>query len=108
MIQQDEDQRTRAQRCADMVSEFCGSWVFVFFFSGLIIVWVILNSFLLLFGKFDEYPYIALNLVLTVVSTLQGPLMTADHDEPEPASRPGSGSGPLAVPVRQVYNYPTF
>jgi uncharacterized membrane protein len=38
-------------------------------------VWVALNSLLLLFGVFDPYPYIALNLVLTVVSTFQGPLI---------------------------------
>jgi uncharacterized membrane protein len=47
----------------------------VLWFSVLIIVWVILNTALLLFGTFDAYPFIALNLVLTVVSTLQGPLI---------------------------------
>lgn len=69
------DHRTFAQRCADFVTEFCGSWAFVLWFSLLIIVWVILNTTLLLFGTFDAYPFIALNLILTVVSTLQGPLI---------------------------------
>lgn len=69
------DHRTLAQRWADAVTEFCGSWAFVSWFTGLIIIWVILNTAWLLFGTFDAYPFIALNLVLTVVSTLQGPLI---------------------------------
>lgn len=70
-----EDQRTFAQRCSDWITEFCGSWAFVLVFTLLIIAWVTLNSALFLFGVFDPYPYIALNLVLTIVSTLQGPLI---------------------------------
>lgn len=70
------DRRTYAQQCADWVTEFCGSWAFVSFFTGLVIVWVAVNSWWLLFrSAFDPYPYIALNLVLTIVSTLQGPLI---------------------------------
>jgi len=66
---------TFAQRASDRVTEFCGSWTFVLIFSVLCIVWVALNSILLLVGEFDPYPYIFLNLVLTVVSTFQGPLI---------------------------------
>jgi uncharacterized membrane protein len=66
---------TFAQRASDRVTEFCGSWTFVFLFSAICFVWVVLNSILLLVGEFDPYPYIFLNLVLTVVSTFQGPLI---------------------------------
>ncbi len=64
-----------AQRSADIVTEFCGSWTFVTAFSILCAAWVLFNSLLLWFGEFDPYPYILLNLVLTVVSTFQGPLI---------------------------------
>jgi uncharacterized membrane protein len=62
-------------RMSDRVTEFCGSWTFVLSFSVLITVWMVLNSILLLAGVFDPYPYIFLNLVLTIVSTFQGPLI---------------------------------
>jgi uncharacterized membrane protein len=69
------DKRTQAQILADAVTHFCGSWAFVIAFSVIVFGWVILNDALILFGRFDPYPYIALNLVLTVVSTFQGPLI---------------------------------
>jgi len=67
--------RTLGQRTSDAVTEFCGSWTFIAVFSVIVLVWVVLNSILLLLGEFDPYPYIFLNLVLTVVSTFQGPLI---------------------------------
>lgn len=66
---------TRAQRAADVVTEFCGSWTFIIVFTVLCGGWIALNSLLILFGVFDPYPYILLNLFLTVVSTFQGPLI---------------------------------
>lgn len=69
------DTRSRAQRYSDNIAEFCGSWGFVLWFSLGICVWVLLNTCLILFGKFDEYPFILLNLFLTVVSTMQSPII---------------------------------
>ena len=60
---------------SDRITGFCGSWTFVFVFGTLCTVWALLNAGLFLFGNFDPYPYIFLNLVLTVVSTFQGPLI---------------------------------
>lgn len=70
-----QDNRTRAQRWSDNIAEFCGSWGFVFWFSFGIFIWVLLNTCMLLFGKFDEYPFILLNLFLTIVSTMQSPII---------------------------------
>jgi uncharacterized membrane protein len=66
---------TRSQRAADAVTEFCGSWTFIIVFSLITFGWIILNSLIILFGKYDPYPYILLNLILTVVSTFQSPLI---------------------------------
>lgn len=66
---------TFAQRASDHAAAFCGSWAFIFAFSVLIIAWAILNSALLLLGEFDPYPFVFLNLLLTIVSTFQGPLI---------------------------------
>jgi uncharacterized membrane protein len=70
-----DDVRTRAQRWSDNIAEFCGSWGFVFWFSFGIVVWILFNTAWLIFGKFDEYPFILLNLFLTVVSTMQSPII---------------------------------
>jgi uncharacterized membrane protein len=69
------DTRSGSQRWSDHIAEFCGSWGFVFWFSGAILVWVLLNTCLILFGQFDAYPFILLNLFLTVVSTMQSPII---------------------------------
>jgi uncharacterized membrane protein len=71
----EEQPLTRAQRAADVVTEFCGSWTFIAVFTVLTAGWMTLNSFLMLARAFDPYPYILLNLVLTVVSTFQSPLI---------------------------------
>ena len=68
---------TFGQRLADRVAAFVGSWVFILIFVGLLILWIALNSFILTrIGKpFDVYPYIFLNLVLSMVAALQAPLI---------------------------------
>jgi uncharacterized membrane protein len=70
-----EDNRTKAQRWSDNIAEFCGSWGFVIWLSGFIAIWVSLNTWLILSHKFDEYPFILLNLFLTVISTIQTPIV---------------------------------
>lgn len=48
---------TLAQRAADVVTVFCGSWAFIFIFSGLTVGWIALNTVLVLAGEFDPYPF---------------------------------------------------
>lgn len=72
---EDLDKRTKSQRWSDNIAEFCGSWGFVFWFSFGIFVWVLLNTVLFLTKHFDEYPFILLNLFLTVISTMQSPII---------------------------------
>jgi hypothetical protein len=67
---------TRSQRAADIVTEFCGSWTFIAIGSALTAVWIAINTIWLVSGSaFDPYPFIMFNLVLTVVSTFQSPLI---------------------------------
>jgi uncharacterized membrane protein len=69
------DHRSRSQRWSDAAAEFCGSWGFVFWTVGIMAVWFALNTIWLIFGTFDPYPFILFNLFLTIVSTLQGPII---------------------------------
>lgn len=66
---------SKSQRAADAVTEFCGSWTFIAVFSLLTAGWIALNTFLVFVGHFDPYPFILFNLVLTIVSTFQSPLI---------------------------------
>ena len=65
---------TLADRAADMIAEFGGSWKFIGVSIGLIIFWIILNSYILIRG-FDPVPYQMLNLVLAVIAGMQAPII---------------------------------
>ena len=70
------DQMTFGQRVADRVASFGGSWTFILIFLSILVGWVILNSFLLAQPKiFDPYPYILLNLFLSMLAALQAPVI---------------------------------
>lgn len=62
------------ERLSAPVCRFCGSWWFIGGGLALTTTWVLLNIGLLV-GEFDPYPFVFYNLVLTVVSTFQGPLI---------------------------------
>jgi uncharacterized membrane protein len=64
-------------RLADRVAAIGGSWGFIFGFLGILIGWMILNTDILgHFGDaFDPYPYIFLNLMLSMVAALQAPVI---------------------------------
>lgn len=70
-------QRTFGERVADSVAKFGGSWTFIIIFCGILITWVILNSIILANrgNAFDPYPYILLNLFLSMVAALQAPII---------------------------------
>ncbi len=71
------EQMTLGQRVADKVATFGGSWPFIFIFGGFLIVWVILNSVILIryHDSFDPYPYILLNLFLSMLAAIQAPVI---------------------------------
>jgi len=65
---------TVADRAADLIAEFGGSWKFIGVSIGLIIFWILFNSFIL-FQGFDPKPYQMLNLVLAVIAGMQAPII---------------------------------
>jgi CRP/FNR family cyclic AMP-dependent transcriptional regulator len=65
---------TVADRAADMIAEFGGSWKFIGVSVALILVWIFFNSFIL-FNGFDPKPYQMLNLVLAVIAGMQAPII---------------------------------
>jgi uncharacterized membrane protein len=65
---------TLADRAADLIAEFGGSWKFIGVSIALIIFWIIFNSIILIRG-FDPAPYQMLNLVLAVIAGMQAPII---------------------------------
>ena len=73
---QEEAKMTKGDRIADKVSEIAGSWGFILGFSGFLLFWVILNTFVLKGDlKIDQYPFILLNLLLSCLAALQAPVI---------------------------------
>ena len=72
-----EKQYTFGQRVADKVASFGGSWTFIILFGGILLIWIGLNSFVLIHTNkaFDPYPYILLNLVLSMLAAIQAPII---------------------------------
>lgn len=73
---QEEAKMTTSDRIADKVSEIAGSWGFIIVFMIFLILWVVLNTIILV-GEdvLDPYPFILLNLVLSCISALQAPFI---------------------------------
>jgi len=74
-VNEEEQARlTLADRAADLIAEFGGSWKFIGVSIALIIFWIIFNSYILVRG-FDPAPYQMLNLVLAVIAGMQAPII---------------------------------
>ncbi len=84
---------TFGERLADRVAEFGGSWTFIMLFLAFLVFWALLNTIILISHALDPYPFIFLNLLLSMVAALQAPIimmsqnrqaakdrLTAQHD----------------------------
>jgi uncharacterized membrane protein len=77
-----EERATIGQRVADKVASFGGSWTFIVIYVGFLLAWMLFNTFVLIhYGRgengaqFDPYPYILLNLMLSMTAALQAPII---------------------------------
>lgn len=66
---------TFGQRLADRVAEIGGSWGFIIAFGTFIFLWVALNSIVLIEHPFDPFPFIFLNLTLSMLAAVQAPVI---------------------------------
>ena len=77
-----EERATIGQRIADRVASFGGSWTFIMIYVAFLAAWMALNTFVLAYygrgesgSQFDPYPYILLNLMLSMTAALQAPII---------------------------------
>lgn len=79
------DERTAAQRWADNVTEFSGSWSFIGWFAAVCAGWILANAAGA--ARWDPYPFLFLNWVLTMVSTFQSPLILLSQNRQNETDR---------------------
>jgi uncharacterized membrane protein len=72
-----ETKLTVGQKLADRVASFGGSWTFISIFGAVLLSWILLNSIILARSNetFDPYPYILLNLFLSMLAAVQAPII---------------------------------
>jgi uncharacterized membrane protein len=71
-----DEKLTFGERVADQVARWGGSWTFIIWFFVFLGFWALLNSVLLATtARFDPYPYIFLNLLLSMLASIQAPLI---------------------------------
>lgn len=77
-----EERSTIGQRIADRVASFGGSWTFIIIYVSFLLGWMSFNTFVLVHyghgengAQYDPYPYILLNLMLSMTAALQAPII---------------------------------
>jgi len=78
---------TFGEKMADRMAAFGGSWTFLMIFAAILLIWIALNSFLLLKKPFDPYPFILLNLVLSCLAAVQAPVIMMSQNRVEVKDR---------------------
>ncbi len=68
-----DEELTFGQRLADKIASFGGSWPFIIIFLSLLSIWILINS--LLVKPYDPFPFILLNLFLSMLAALQAPVI---------------------------------
>ena len=79
-------------RLADRVASFGGSWTFIIIFLVILLAWVALNGVILVGGlAFDPYPFIFLNLILSMLAALQAPIIMMSQNRQAARDRLAAG-----------------
>jgi uncharacterized membrane protein len=82
-----EQKLTFGDRVSDRVANFAGGWIFIFSFFCVLILWIGVNSWLLLSRPFDPYPFILLNLILSCLAAIQAPIILMSQNRQETRDR---------------------
>jgi uncharacterized membrane protein len=78
---------TPAQRIADKIAGFGGSWTFILSFFLFLLLWMAINVFILVKRPFDPFPFILLNLILSCLAAIQAPVIMMSQNRKEEKDR---------------------
>jgi uncharacterized membrane protein len=82
-----ESDLTVGEKIADQVAAFGGSWTFIIAFFSFILIWILINVWLLATKPFDPYPFILLNLILSCLAAIQAPIIMMSQNRQEQKDR---------------------
>jgi uncharacterized membrane protein len=78
---------SKGQNISDKVASFGGSWKFIILFGVILTIWIIINVAVLGHYKFDPYPFILMNLILSCIAALQAPIIMMSQNRKEEKDR---------------------
>ena len=81
-----EKEATTGERVADAVARFGGSWTFIIIFGVMLAVYTTLNVFLDK-SAWDPYPFILLNLFLSMLAAVQAPVIMMSQNRQDTKDR---------------------
>ena len=88
----DREKLTRGEIISDKVARFGGSWKFIISFVIVLMLWIAFNIAAATSYRFDAYPFILLNLVLSCIAALQAPIIMMSQNRQEQKDRARSES----------------
>jgi len=81
-----EEKETLGERVADGVAKFGGSWRFIGSFAAILLIWIAINA-IILHTPFDPYPFILLNLFLSMLAAIQAPVIMMSQNRQDTKDR---------------------
>ncbi|MGE5112343.1 MAG: DUF1003 domain-containing protein [Acidobacteriaceae bacterium] len=81
-----EEQATFGEEVADRVAAFGGSWTFIIIFAAFMLVYTSLNTYLR-HRAWDPYPFILLNLFLSMLAAIQAPVIMMSQNRQDKKDR---------------------
>jgi uncharacterized membrane protein len=78
---------TQGQKISDKVARFGGSWKFIILFGVILTLWIVFNAVAVGIYKFDPYPFILMNLILSCIAALQAPVIMMSQNRQEEKDR---------------------
>ncbi|MEY3241216.1 MAG: hypothetical protein RIR11_2654 [Bacteroidota bacterium] len=78
---------SQGQQISDKVAQFGGSWRFISLFGVVLALWIVFNALAVGAYKFDPYPFILMNLILSCIAALQAPIIMMSQNRQEEKDR---------------------
>ena len=78
---------SQGQKISDKVAKFGGSWKFIISFGIVLTIWIAFNSLALVGFRFDPFPFILMNLILSCIAALQAPIIMMSQNRQEEKDR---------------------
>ena len=82
-----DQQWSFGERLADKIATFGGSWAFLICFTLFLVMWILVNTIVMVKQPADPYPFILLNLILSCLAAIQAPIIMMSQNRQEAKDR---------------------